>query len=150
MTGLRRPVIVVMLLAAAVLDLARCGVALTVARRDDPTAGLVVAALAAAALSLGTAQAFQLARRWPAWVALFIGVASGPQAAATGFHAPYTIPDTATAVLGILLAVAVLATAGRPGPQAPPPPDSCTIGDQQLAAPPGLEPPADLAHPNHY
>jgi DNA-directed RNA polymerase specialized sigma24 family protein len=29
--------------------------------------------------------------------------------------APYAIPDTATAVLGVLLAVAVLATAGRTG-----------------------------------
>jgi hypothetical protein len=40
-------------------------------------------------------------------------LASGPQAAATGFHAVYTIPDTATAVLGILVAVGVLATAGH-------------------------------------
>jgi hypothetical protein len=43
------------------------------------------------------------------------GAASAPQAAASGFHAPYAIPDTATAVLGVLLAVAVLATAGRTG-----------------------------------
>ena len=46
-----------------------------------------------------------------------IGAASAPQAAMSGFHGPYTIPDTATAVLGVLLAVAVLATAGAAGPQ---------------------------------
>ncbi|MBV9796036.1 MAG: US12 family protein [Actinobacteria bacterium] len=138
MNGQRRPVIAVLLLAAAALDLSRCGVALTAARRDDPTAGLVLAGIAAAALSLGTAQAFQLARRWPAWVALFIGLASGPQAAATGFHAPYTIPDAATAALGVLLAVAVLATAGRPRLAGPSLADSCTGGDHQLAEPPRL------------
>jgi hypothetical protein len=37
----------------------------------------------------------------------------GPQAAASGFRSPYLIPDTATAALGILLAVTILATAGR-------------------------------------
>jgi hypothetical protein len=41
------------------------------------------------------------------------GLASVPQAAASGFRGPYLIPDTATAALGILLAVTVLATAGR-------------------------------------
>jgi hypothetical protein len=44
---------------------------------------------------------------------LLIGAASLPQAAVSGFHGPYAIPDTATAVLGILLAVTILATAGR-------------------------------------
>jgi hypothetical protein len=43
-----------------------------------------------------------------------VGGLSGPQAAASGFHCPYTIPDTATAALGILLAIVILATAGRP------------------------------------
>jgi hypothetical protein len=57
---------------------------------------------------------------------LLIGAASPPQAAASGFHGPYAIPDTATAVLGILLAVTILATAGRTErrtatPQAPAP-----------------------------
>ena len=33
----------------------------------------------------------------------------------SGFHGPYMIPDTATAALGVLLAVAVLATAGAAG-----------------------------------
>ena len=49
---------------------------------------------------------------------MLIGAVSAPQAAASGFRGPYTIPDTATAVLGILLAVTILATAGlagRPG-----------------------------------
>jgi hypothetical protein len=47
---------------------------------------------------------------------VLIGTASAPQAAAAGFGAPYTIPDTATAVLGILLGVTVLATVGRSRP----------------------------------
>jgi AAA domain len=46
---------------------------------------------------------------------LLTGAASAPQAAVSGFSTPYTIPDTATAVLGVLLAVAVLATVGRTG-----------------------------------
>jgi hypothetical protein len=46
---------------------------------------------------------------------LLIGTAAAPQAAATGFRAPYTIPDAAIAALGVLLTVAVLATAGRTG-----------------------------------
>ena len=117
MTG--RRVIAVLLLATAILDLARCGVAVASARAAGPaagpTAGLVVAGVAAAGLSLRTAQAYPSRRRWPAWAALLIGVASGPQAAASGFHSPYTIPDLATAALGVLLAVAVLATAGVTG-----------------------------------
>ena len=47
------------------------------------------------------------------WAALLIGVASAPQAAASGFRNPYIIPDTATAALGILLAITILTTAGR-------------------------------------
>jgi hypothetical protein len=53
--------------------------------------------------------------RWAIWAALLTGAASAPQAAGSGFSTPYTIPDTATAVLGVLLAVAVLATVGRTG-----------------------------------
>jgi len=49
------------------------------------------------------------------WAALLIGGASAPQAAVSGFGGPYTIPDTATAALGILLAIIILATAGRMG-----------------------------------
>ena len=49
---------------------------------------------------------------------LLIGMASGPQAATYGFHAVYTVPDTATAALGVLVATGVLATAGRAGSNA--------------------------------
>jgi hypothetical protein len=103
----------VILLAAAALDLARCGLVMVTVRYPAPAVGLVAAGLAAAALSTWAARGYQGGRRWPSWAALLIGAASGPQAAASGFHAPYTIPDTATAVLGILLAVAVLATVGQ-------------------------------------
>jgi hypothetical protein len=109
-----RHLIAIMLLAAAALDLTRCGLVLVTAQHAAPAAGLVAAGLAAAALSLWTARGCQCGRRWSAWAALLIGASSAPQAAAAGFHFPYTIPDTATAALGILLNVAVLATAGRP------------------------------------
>ena len=116
--GLRpgRHLIAVMLLAAAALDLTRCGIVLATARHAGPAIGLVAAGLAAAALSLWTARGCQGGRRWSGWAALLIGAASAPQAAAAGFHAAYAIPDTATAALGILLTVAVLATArtGQP------------------------------------
>lgn len=108
-----RRVIVVLLLAAAVLDLARCGIVLATARHAGPAIGLVAAGLAAAALSLRTARGYQSGRRWSGWVALLIGAASAPQAAAAGFHPPYAIPDIATAALGVVLTVAVLATAGQ-------------------------------------
>ena len=52
-------------------------------------------------------------QRWASWAALLIGVASAPQAAASGFRGPYLIPDSATASLGILLAITILATMGR-------------------------------------
>jgi hypothetical protein len=102
----------ILLLGAAALDLTRCGLVVMTARDPAPAAGLVAAGVAAAALSVRTARGCQAGRRWAGWAALLIGAASAPQAAASGFHAPYTIPDTATAVLGVLLAIAVLATAG--------------------------------------
>jgi len=108
-----RSLIATLLLATAVMNLARCGMVLAAVRHAAPAAGLVAAGLAAAALSGWTARGHLRGRRWPAWAALLIGTASAPQAAATGFSGPYTIPDTAIAVLGILLAVAVLATVGR-------------------------------------
>lgn len=108
-----RHLIAAMLLAAAALDLARCGLVMVAARHPAPAAGLVAVGLAIAALSVQTARGCQAGQRWAGWAALLIGATSAPQAAASGFHAPYTIPDTATAVLGVLLAVAVLATAGR-------------------------------------
>jgi hypothetical protein len=110
-----RRLIAVMLLAAAGLDLTRCGLVLVTARHAGPAAGLVAAGLAAAALSLCSARECQIGRRWSGWAALLIGAASALQAAASGFHAPFTATDTATAALGVLLTVAVLATAGLTG-----------------------------------
>ena len=110
-----RHLIVAMLLGAAALDLTRCGLVMAAARHPAPTAGLVAAGLAAAALTARTARGCQVGQRWAGWAALLIGAASAPQAAASGFRGPYTIPDTATAALGILLAITILATAGRMG-----------------------------------
>jgi hypothetical protein len=107
--------IAVMVLTAAVLDLTRCGLVLAAARHPAPTAGLAVAGLAAAVLSVRTARGYQAGRRWAGLAALLIGAVSAPQAAMSGFAGPYAIPDTATAALGVLLAVAVLATAGVAG-----------------------------------
>jgi hypothetical protein len=103
-----RRMIVVLLLTGAALDLTRCGLVMTAARHPAPTAGL-----AAAALTARTARGCQVGQRWAGWTALLIGGASTPQAAASGFRSPYTIPDTATAALGLMLAITVLATAGR-------------------------------------
>jgi hypothetical protein len=106
--------IAVMLVAAAALDLARCGIVVMTARHASlPAAGLVAAGLAATAVSLSSARGCQHGRRWSVWAALLIGAASAPQAAASGFDALYTIPDTGTVALGILLTVTVLATVGR-------------------------------------
>jgi hypothetical protein len=108
-----RRLIVTLLLTAAALDLTRCSLVLAAARHPAPAAGLAAAALAAAAMTARTARGCQAGRRWAGWAALLIGAMSAPQAAAAGFRAPYTIPDTATAVAGILLAITVLATTGR-------------------------------------
>jgi hypothetical protein len=108
-----RNLIAVMLLTAAALDLSRCGLVMAAARHPGSTAWLVAAGLAAAALTARTVRGCWSGRRWAGWAALLIGAASPPQAAASGFHGSYAIPDTATAVLGILLAVTILATAGR-------------------------------------
>ena len=108
-----RRLIVLMLLTAATLDLTRCGLVMAAARHPAPTAGLVTAGLAAAALTARTARGCRAGRRWAGWAALLIGLASVPQAAASGFRGLYLIPDTATTALGILLAVTILATAGR-------------------------------------
>jgi len=111
-----RRLIAVLLLAAAGLDLARCGLVMATAWHPAAAAGLIAAGLAAAVASGWAARGHLRGRRWPVWAAVLIGVASPPQAAASGFSGPYTIPDTATAVLGIVLAVAVLATAGQTTP----------------------------------
>ena len=108
-----RRMIMVLLLTAAALDLTRYGLVMTAARHPAPTAGLVAAGLAAATFTARTARGCQADQRWAGWTALLIGAASTPQAAASGFRSPYTIPDTATAALGLLLAITILATAGR-------------------------------------
>jgi hypothetical protein len=116
--GGRRPgrgLVAMMLLTAAALDLTRCGLVLTAARHPAPAAGLAAAGLGAAALTVQTARGCQAGRRWACWGALLIGAVSAPQAAASGFGSPYTIPDAATAALGVLLTVTVLATAGAAG-----------------------------------
>jgi len=118
-TQIVRHLIVMMLLIAAALDLTRCGLVMMAARHPAPTAGLVAAGLAAAALTARTALGCQVGQRWAGWAALLIGAASAPQAAVSGFRGPYTIPDAATAVLGMLLAITLLATAGRMGRRAP-------------------------------
>ena len=111
-TEVVRRLSVVMLLTAAALDLTRCGLVMAAARHPAPIAGLVTAGLAAAALTARTARGCQAGQHWAGWAALLIAVASTPQAAASGFHSPYMIPDTATAALGILLAITILATVG--------------------------------------
>jgi hypothetical protein len=127
-TQVVRRLIVVMLLTAAALDLTRCGLVMAAARHPAPTAGLVAAGLGAAALTARTARGCQAGRRWAGWAALLIGVASAPQAAASGFRGPYTIPDAATAALGMLLAITLLATAGRMGQDTTPQIPVCCTG----------------------
>ena len=115
-----RRVTAVLLLAAAALDLTRCGLAVATIRPAGEAAMLVSAGLAAAGISLWTARGCRRGARWSGCAAFLIGAASAPQAAASGFTATYTIPDAATAALGVLVAVGVLATAGRGGqPGAP-------------------------------
>jgi hypothetical protein len=128
-TQIVRRLIVVMLLTAAALDLTRCGLVLAAARHTAATAGLVAAGLAAAALTARTALGCQAGRRRAAWAASLIGVASAPQAAASGFRGPYTIPDTATVVLGILLAITLLATAGQMDRDTTPEIPACWTGE---------------------
>jgi hypothetical protein len=114
-----RRITAVMLLAAALLDLTRCGLVVGTVPRAGAAAGLVSAGFAAAAVSLWTARGCQRGARWSGWAAFLIGTASGPQAAASGFHAAYTIPDMATAALGVLVSAGVLATVGRTRGPAP-------------------------------
>jgi hypothetical protein len=101
-----------MLIAAAALDLTRCSLVLMTFRHLTSASVLVAAGIGATALSVAAARGCLAGNRWAAPAALLIGVASAPQASASGFSAPYLVPDVATAVLGVLLAVAVLATLG--------------------------------------
>ena len=112
-----RRVTAVMLLAAAALDLTRCGLVAAAVRQAGEAAMPVSAGLAAAAVSIWTARGCQRGARWSGWAAFLIGAACG--ADASGFSAAYTIPDGATAALGVLVAVGVLATAGRQAAGAP-------------------------------
>jgi hypothetical protein len=134
-----RRLIVLMLFTSAALDLTRCGLVMAAARHPGPTAGLVAAGLAAAALTARTARGCQAGRRWAGWAAVLIGLASAPQATASGFRSPYLIPDTATAALGILLAVTILASAGRTDrrdttPENPPGKEAMTSNEGRSAA----------------
>ena len=110
-----RRVTAVLLLAAAAMDLTRCSLVAATVRQAGEAAVPMSAGLAAAAVSIWTARGCQRGARWSGWAAFVIGAASAPQASAFGFSAAYTIPDWATAVLGVLVAVGVLATAGRAG-----------------------------------
>ena len=134
-----RRLIVLMLFTSTALDLTRCGLVMSAARHPGPTAGLVAAGLAAAALTARTARGCRAGRRWAGWAAVLIGLASAPQAAASGFRSPYLIPDTATAALGILLAVTILASAGRTDrrdttPENPPGKEAMTSNEGRSAA----------------
>jgi hypothetical protein len=102
-----------LLIAAAALDLTRCGLVLMTFRHVAPAVGLVAAGIVAAAVSVSAARGWWAGQRWAGWAALLIGFASAPQASASGFRAAYMIPDWATAALGVLLSVAVLANAGQ-------------------------------------
>jgi hypothetical protein len=115
-----RRVTAMMLVVAAVLDLTRCGMVVGSVSQAGTAVAMVSAGLAAAAVSLWAARGCRLGARWSGSAAFLIGTASGPQAAASGFHAVYTIPDIATAALGVLMAAGVLATAGRASQPAPP------------------------------
>jgi hypothetical protein len=108
--------VTVLLAAAAATDLSRCCIVVVAARHGQPAAGLIAAGLASAALSLAAARGSHRGRGWASWAAVLIGITSAPQAAATSFRALYAVPNTATAVVGILLTVSVLATAGRARP----------------------------------
>jgi hypothetical protein len=116
-----RRLLAAMLLATAALDLVRCSLVVMTSRHPGPAAGLVAAGIGAAALSITAALGCRLGHRWATLAALLIGATSAPQASASGFHNPYTVPDAATAALGILLTVTILATAGRTGTPGPNP-----------------------------
>ena len=88
-----RRVTAVLLLAAAALDLARCGLVAAAFRQAGEAAMPMSAGLAAAAVSVWTARGCRHGARWSGSAAFLIGAASAPQASASGFSAAYTIPD---------------------------------------------------------
>jgi len=137
--GLR--LIAAMLIAAAALDLTRCSLVLITFRHVAPAVGLIAAGIGAAVVSGTAARGYQARQRWAAWAALLIGVASAPQASASGFDSPYVIPDVATVALGVLLTVTILATAGRPGQPEDDPAGRAAVGErhrQGVLGPAGL------------
>jgi hypothetical protein len=101
------------ILLAAALDLTRCSLVLMTFRHPAPAAWLVVVGIGAAVVSVTAARGYRAGQRRAGWAALLIGVAPAPQASASGFHNPYTMPDVATAAVSVLLTVAILATVGR-------------------------------------
>jgi hypothetical protein len=98
-----------LLMGAAALDLARCGIDVSKGSATHAPLLTTTGALAAA-VSMITALGCLRGRYWVAWSALLIGVGSAPQAAATGFHAAYAVPDLATAAIGVLLTATMLAS----------------------------------------
>jgi hypothetical protein len=124
-----------MLLATAALDLARCSLVLITSRHPGPAAGLIAAGIGAAVLSITAARWCRTGHRWAAWAALLTGALSASQASASGFRAPYTIPDAATAALGVLLNVTILAALGRTGTPAYHPDRLCAMSSPADAQP---------------
>jgi hypothetical protein len=108
---------------AAVADLARCSIGITRVGGTSATVLLLVSGGVAAAGSVVIAGGAIRSRRWALWSAALIGIGSAPQAAMTGFRAPYTIPDVASAVLGLLVTITVL-VGGQPDTVDPAPPDA--------------------------
>jgi hypothetical protein len=97
-----------LLILAAAADLVRCGIGLTITGNTTRTVLLFASGALAAGVSVVTAGGAIRRRRWALWSAGLIGLASAPQAAASGFRSPYAVPDVATAVLGLLLMATVL------------------------------------------
>jgi len=104
--------LVALLALAAVVDSWRCAVGLRLDGGTTRIAWLVAAGAAAALVCVITALGALRGQEWALWSAAFIGIASAPQAAATGFHPPYAAPDSATLALGLLLLVTVLTGVG--------------------------------------
>jgi hypothetical protein len=82
-----RRVSAMLLLAAAALDLTRCGLVATTARQAGKAAVPVSVGLAVAVITLWTARGCRRGTRWSGLVAFLIGTGSAPQVAASGFGA---------------------------------------------------------------
>jgi hypothetical protein len=133
--GTGRRLIAALLISAAAMDLTRCSLVLLTLRHLVPGIFLVAAGISAAVLSVTAARGYRAGRRWAGLAALLIGLGSAPLASASGFRAPFTLPDLATAIVGIVLGVAILATVARGTPgyavrpcAKPPPGQPCGMG----------------------